>query len=178
MEAILTIIKQNRMVSQDPRATSIFEKDVLDTYAHLVERVRLSKASEQEGVEQIQLVPENPETKISFTIPDGPPPDHLELEGPGFENVTVEEVRKVLQMRWDVFQGFKPELQEALKSQELDRVNKVLGDMKVDEAEDVVKMLDLAGILNFSGGIRDETGKGDAGDEADDEEDEDDGVDE
>lgn len=90
----------------------------------------------------------------------------------------MEEVRKVLQMRWDVFQGFKPELQEALKSQELDRVNKVLGDMKVDEAEDVVKMLDLAGILNFSGGIRDETGKGDAGDEADDEEDEDDGVDE
>ena len=75
-----------------------------------------------------------------------------------------------------MFQGFKPELQEALKSQELDKVNKVLGDMKVDEAEDVVKMLDMAGILNFSGGIRDETGKGDDADDED--EDEDDGVDE
>ena len=168
------------MIARDPRATSIFEKDVLDTYGHLVERVRLSKASSesQAGAEQIQLVPENPDTKISFTVPEGPPPEHLELEGPGFENVTVEQVRKVLQMRWDVFQGFKPELQEALKSQELDKVNKVLGDMKVDEAEDVVKMLDMAGILNFSGGIRDETGKGDDGDDEDEDEDEDGGVDE
>lgn len=85
----------------------------------------------------------------------------------------MEEVRKVLQMRWDVFQGFDPVFQEALKSQDLDKVNKVLGNMKVGEAEDLVKMLDMAGILNFSGGgIRDETGNADDEEEEDEEEEE------
>ena len=43
----------------------------------------------------------------------------------------------------------------------------------VEEAEEVVRLLDVAGILNFSeGGIRDETGKGeDADDEGDDDDD-------
>ena len=154
------------MIDHDPRATAVFEKDVADTYAHLKERVRISKAeaTAAEGQEQIQLVPEDPSQKISFNIPDGPPPEHLQLEGEGLEDVNIEDVRKMLQLRWDVFEGFAPALQEALKTQELDKVNKVLGDMKVDEAEQVVKMLDIAGILNFSeGGIRDETGHEDKG---------------
>ncbi|KAI0771189.1 Cdc37 N terminal kinase binding-domain-containing protein [Trametes elegans] len=156
-----------KMISGDPRATSVFEKDVADTYAHLVQRVQLSKAEETAGGEQIQLVPENPNQSITFNVPDGPPPEHIELEGPGFENVDVEDVKKALQMRWDVFQSFDEPLQKALKSQSLDEVNKVLGSMSVDRAEEVVKMLDLAGILNFSdGGIRDETGQ-DADDEGD-----------
>ncbi|TFK86026.1 hypothetical protein K466DRAFT_664064 [Polyporus arcularius HHB13444] len=151
-----------KMIAGDPRATGVFEKDVQDTYAHLVERVRISKAEESAaGGEQIQLVPENPETSITFNVPDGPPPENLELEGPGFEDVSIEDVRKALQMRWDVFQSFDEPLQKALKSQSLEEVNKVLGAMKVDQAEEVVKLLDVAGILNFSeGGIRDETGRG------------------
>ncbi|KAH8104810.1 Cdc37 N terminal kinase binding-domain-containing protein [Cristinia sonorae] len=151
-----------KMISGDQRATVIFEKDVQDTYNHLVERVRISKAEEKaQPAEQIQLVPENPETKITFNVPDGPPPEKLELEGPGFEDVSMDDVRKALQMRWDVFSAFDPKLQEALKSDSLDEVNKVLGNMRVEDAEEVVKLLDMAGILNFSeGGIRDETGKG------------------
>ncbi|KAI0769900.1 Cdc37 N terminal kinase binding-domain-containing protein [Fomes fomentarius] len=167
-----------KMISGDQRATGVFEKDVHDTYAHLVERVRVSKAEEQAaGGEQIQLVPENPETSISFNVPEGPPPEHLELEGAGFENVTVEEVRKALQMRWDVFTNFEPRLQEALKSQSLDEVNKVLGSKKVEEAEEIVRLLDVAGILNFSeGGIRDETGRAADADDEDDGEDGEDGA--
>ncbi|RPD62743.1 hypothetical protein L226DRAFT_482105 [Lentinus tigrinus ALCF2SS1-7] len=159
-----------KMISGDPRATGVFEKDVQDTYAHLVERVRISKAEESAaGGEQIQLVAENPETSITFNVPDGPPPEKLELEGPGFENVSIEDVRKALQMRWDVFQSFDEPLQQALKNQSLEEVNKVLGAMKVEQAEEVVKLLDVAGILNFSeGGIRDETGRdADADDEGD-----------
>ncbi|PCH39987.1 hypothetical protein WOLCODRAFT_136594 [Wolfiporia cocos MD-104 SS10] len=154
----------HKMVVKDPRATGVFEKDVADTYAHLVERVRISKQEEAAaaaGAEQIQLVPENPNQSISFNVPDGPPPEHLTVEGEGLENVNIEDVRKMLQLRWDVFQGFPGALQEALKSQNLDNVNKVLGSIKVDEAEEIVRLLDVAGILNFSeGGIRDETGKG------------------
>ena len=157
------------MISSDPRATAVFEKDVQDTYAHLVERVRVSKAEEAAaGGEQIQLVPENPDTQIGFNVPDGPPPEQLQLEGPGFENVSVEDVRKALQMQWDVFSGFDERLQKALRSQSLDEVNKVLGSMKVEEAEEVVRLLDVSGILNFSeSGIRDETGRGGAEEGAD-----------
>ncbi|PSS37517.1 hypothetical protein PHLCEN_2v631 [Hermanssonia centrifuga] len=160
------------MISGEPRACMVFEKDVEGTYTHLVERVRISKAEEAEAgeTEQIQLVPENPSQNITFNAPDGPPPEHLTVEGPGFEDVNIEDVRKALQMRWDVFQAFKPEMQDALKSQSLDKVNKVLGSMKVEDAEEVVRLLDMAGILNFSEhGVRDETGQ-DGGEE--DEEDE------
>ena len=162
------------MIANDARATSVFEKDVQDTYAHLVERVRISKAEQAAAGEQIQLMPENPDVSVSFNVPEGPPPEELELEGPGFENVTVEEVRKALQMRWDVFCGFAPALQDALRSQSLDEVNKVLGAMHVAEAEEVVRLLDVAGILSFSAeGIRDETGRAEreADADADDEDD-------
>ena len=77
-------------------------------------------------------------------MPEGPPPEHLELEGPGTEDLDIEDVRKALQMRWDVFQSFDEPLQNALKSQSLDEVNKVLGSMSVERAEDVVKLLDVA----------------------------------
>ena len=81
------------------------------------------------------------------------------MEGPGTENLDIEEVRKALQLRWDVFCGFPETLQEALKGGTLEAVNKVLGEMTVEEAEGVVQQLDMVGILNFAeGGIRDETG--------------------
>ena len=169
------LICRNRMIAGDPRATAVFEKDVQDTYAHLVERVRISnaEAAAAGSGEQIQLVPENPDSTIGFNVPDGPPPENLELEGPGFEGVSVEDVRRALQMRWDVFSGFDADMQAALKSGALEEVNKVLGRMRVEQAEEVVKLLDVAGILSFSSsGIRDDTGR-DEGDEADDEEDED-----
>ncbi|KZT09369.1 uncharacterized protein LAESUDRAFT_696140 [Laetiporus sulphureus 93-53] len=165
-----------KMVDRDPRATAVFEKDVADTYAHLVERVRISKAEQAAfgpGTEQIQLVPEDPSHTISFNVPDGPPPEHLTVEGEGLENINIEDVRRMLQLRWDVFQGFPVPLQKALKKNSLDEVNKVLGGMKVNEAEEVVKLLDVAGILNFSeGGVRDETGKAKQMDGEDDEEEE------
>ena len=162
------------MMSGDPRASAVFEKDVEDTYAHLCERVRISKAETEAaaGQEQIQLVPENPSQTISFNVPEGPPPERIEL-GEGLEGVNPEDVRRALQMRWDVFQGFAPAMQEALRSQSLDKVNKVLGDMKVEDAEQLVQMLDMAGILNFSEHtIRDETGNGQAQDDEEEEEEE------
>lgn len=167
-----------KMISGDQRATSVFEKDVLDTYAHLVERVRVVKAEEEAakegaGEEQIQLVPEDPSQTISFNVPDGPPPEKLVLEGPGTEDLDVEEARKALQMRWDVYSAFSEELKKALVSGKLEEVNRVLGRMKVVDAEEVVRLLDLAGILNFGEhGVRDETGKGkgrEDGEEADEE---------
>ena len=169
------------MMSGDPRASMVFEQDVENTYAHLCERVRISKAEEEAlaGQEQIQLVPENPSQTISFNVPDGPPPEKIELQGDGLEGVDPEDVKQALQMRWDVFQGFSTDMREALASQSLDSVNKVLGKMKVGDAEEIVKMLDLTGILNFAEhGVRDDTGQTqetgeEEYDEEDDEEDDD-----
>jgi len=148
-----------KMINGDKRALKVFVDDVESTYQHLVNRVKITQQEQNEAREQIQLVPENPSQTISFNVPDGPPPDELVLEGPGTEDLDIEEVRKALQFRWNVFQGFSPEMQEALKSGGLDGVNKVLGDMDVAEAEALVNSLDVAGILNFAeGGIRDQTG--------------------
>jgi len=150
-----------KMISGDKRAHAVFVDDVEKTYAHLVKRVKINKeerAQEDAGREQIQLVAENPDVTISFNVPDGPPPENLVLEGEGVEDLDIEEVRKALQFRWDVFQAFPKDLQDALASNELVAVNKVLGRMEVPEAEAVVGSLDRAGILNFAeGGIRDTT---------------------
>ncbi|KAJ2929331.1 hypothetical protein H1R20_g7757, partial [Candolleomyces eurysporus] len=152
-----------KMISGDARAKTVFEEDYKQTYQHLKKRVKLSKeeaAKEAEGREQIQLVAEDPSITISFNVPDGPPPEDLRLEGPGTEELDVEEVRKALQYRWEVFQQLSKPMQDALKTNVLEEVNKVLGAMDVAEAEAVVGALDSGGILNFAeGGIRDETGK-------------------
>lgn len=149
----------NRMVGGDKRALKVFVDDFENTYQHIANRVKISKEEQNQAREQIQLVPENPSQTISFNVPDGPPPENLVLEGPGTEGMDIEEVRRALQFRWDVFESFSPEMKEALKSGGLEGVNKVLGEMEVPEAEALVNSLDLAGILNFAeGGIRDETG--------------------
>jgi len=148
------------MTSGDQRAITLFVKDVEDTYSHLKTRAKVAAAenSSEEHKEQIQLVPENPSATISFNVPDGPPPEDLRLEGPGTEDLNIEEVRQALQMRWDVFDGFPEDLKAALKVGTLEEVNKVLGSMEVSIAEDVVTKLDVAGIMSFvSGGVRDET---------------------
>ncbi|TFK40864.1 hsp90-like protein [Crucibulum laeve] len=152
-----------KMMSGDKRAEKVFVDDFNNTYNHLVSRVRISQeeAEASGGKEQIQLVPENPNQQITFNVPDGPPPEELKLEGPGTEDMDIEEVRKALQLRWDIYESFPKELQEALKIGELEAVNKVLGDLDVPVAEEVVEKLDTAGILSFAeGGIRDETGTG------------------
>jgi cell division cycle protein 37 len=166
------------MVAGGQSAQAIFRKDVEDTYQHIVKRVEIAKKEEAEAIsggEQIQLVAENPNTVISFNVPDGPPPENLVLEGPGTEDMNIEDVRNALQMRWDLFCGLSENLQEALKTNELAAVNKALGNMPVSEAENAVKALDMGGILNFAdGGIRDETGRTDDADEDDEDEDDED----
>lgn len=162
------------MVSAEPRAQVVFLKDVEDTYAHLAARVVATQAEDAEeahGREQIQLMQEDPSQPITFNVPDGPPPEHLKLEGPGTEGLNIEQVRRALQMRWDVFQSFDDTLKKALKKGTLDAVNKVLGKMEVADAEETVKMLEMAGILSFADGgkVRDMTLPGGEGGADDDE---------
>ncbi|EST08278.1 Cdc37, Hsp90 binding [Kalmanozyma brasiliensis GHG001] len=151
-----------RMVgSKDGRASVVYLNDVLATFARIRDRSKaLSEQQSAAGEEQIQLVAEDENTVIGFDIPDGPPPDVIELEGEAKETLDPQQVKEWLQKRWDIFQGFPQDFRDALQTKELAKVNEVLGKMKVDQAEEVVGLLDQAGILNFSSAeARDETGK-------------------
>ncbi|KAJ7147051.1 Cdc37 N terminal kinase binding-domain-containing protein [Mycena crocata] len=149
-----------KMIAGDKRAEAVFMDDVEKTYAHLAGRVQRSQEeAKQGGRETIMLASEN-EGDITFNVPSGPPPEELVL-GEGMEDMDIEEVRKALQLRWDIFQGLPDSLQQALQTEELAAVNKVLGDMEVSEAEEILQRLDFAGIIPFSeSGVRDETPAG------------------
>ncbi|GAA6034003.1 hypothetical protein JCM8097_000644 [Rhodosporidiobolus ruineniae] len=158
-----------RMTNQNPAALKVFLEDVAKTSQRVIERAKVvaaeraskkSSAGSDEGVEQIQLVASDPSTVISFEVPDGPPPEKLEITGEGSEELDPELVREFLQRRWDIFEAFPKGLQKALREKSLERVNKVLGKMAVDEAEEVVEKLQEAGILSFeTPGVIDQTGR-------------------
>lgn len=153
------------MTQTQGQAAIVFFNDVLSTYTRIADRSKVLQSESNDGNadgggEQIQLVAEDPNTIISFEVPDGPPPEHIELEGEIADSMDVEKVREILQSRWDIYQSFSDDFKKALQTKSLDEVNKVLGKMSVEEAEQIVGQLDAAGILNFeSREIRDETGK-------------------
>lgn len=146
-----------RMASGEPRAEKVFRDDFEGTYAKMVERCEVIMKEEEEdreagGGEQIQLVAQGDGAQIKFSVPDGPPPDDLRVEGPGTEKLDIEEVRRYLTTQWEVFEGFSDDLKAALKTGQLEEVNKVLGKMSIADAENAVGLLDKTGILNISGG--------------------------
>ncbi|EJT51074.1 hsp90 co-chaperone Cdc37 [Trichosporon asahii var. asahii CBS 2479] len=148
-----------RMIQKNPKSLKMFADDFNRTYSH-VER-RSKELAEEEGPaerEQIQLVAEDPNMKIGFNIPDGPPPAELRIEGEGAEELDMEQVRAFLQHKWELFESFPPAFKDALKTESLDEVNKQLGKMSVADAEDVVEKLQEGGMLSFSeSGVRDMT---------------------
>jgi cell division cycle protein 37 len=112
-----------RISTPGHQAQGVFGKDVQDTYTRIRMRAREINAQRnaeggEAGVEQIQLQAVEPGTVINITIP-----------GPEEEEARA------------IFESFKPEMKKALESGKLDEVNKVLGKMKVDEAEDLVAKL-------------------------------------
>jgi cell division cycle protein 37 len=119
-----------RITTQGHQAQKVFFDDVQSTFQRIRVRAKeIGKQRAQEeadgsgGVEQIQLHAVDPGTKINIQIP----PEHSE------DPVEVE-ARKL-------YNAFPPGLQRALESGSLDEVNKVLGKMSVEEAEEIVGQL-------------------------------------
>ncbi|KAH9048894.1 Cdc37 N terminal kinase binding-domain-containing protein [Lactarius hengduanensis] len=134
----------NGMAAGGENVRASFRKDVEDAYGYIVKHAEIAnQEAVARGKELIQLIAGDPGTGVSFNVPDGPPPEHLVLEGPGIAGMDDEEA---LQIRWDIFCGLPEDLQGALKANDLAAVNKVLKNMP--------------GILIFSEeGIRDDTGR-------------------
>lgn len=137
-----------RITTPGHQAQGIFFQDVQDTYLKIKNRVREILAQRAAGggdgetaggVEQIQLHAVEPGTVIGIRIPEKDSEDEDERKGR------------------EIFEGFKPEMQAALETGKLDEVNKVLGGMSVEEAEDLVGKLGEAGILSLEEQIIDAT---------------------
>lgn len=153
----------HRMIQKNPKSITMFNEDFQRTYNRIATRTQEILAEEAAAGpsgerEQIQLVATDPNMTIAFNIPDGPPPEDLRLEGEGAEELDVEQVRAWLQRKWEIFEGFPPQFQDALRTENLHKVNKVLGNMTVSEAEKIVELLQEGGMLSFSEkGVRDMT---------------------
>jgi len=132
-----------RITTKDHNARKVFHDDVNATYARLrdraveMEREKAEEGAESGDVEQIQLHAVNPGQKIMINIPDASNPDEADA-------------RKV-------FETFPPGLQRALETGELDEVNKVLGRMGIEEAEEVVEKMGGSGMLSMEEGVIDAT---------------------
>jgi cell division cycle protein 37 len=116
-----------RITTKGHQAQDVFYKDVQETYMRIRNRSReiiaeRAKEAEQGGVEQIQLHAVEPGTVIQISIP---PADS--------EDPHVQQARQI-------FEGFKPEMKQALETGDLDKVNEVLGKMNIEEAEELVNL--------------------------------------
>lgn len=90
-------------------------------------------------MEQIQLHPVDPSQTINIVVPSA-----------SSDDPTEQAARKI-------FESFPPGLQRALESGKLDDVNKVLGKMSVEEAEEIVSQLGEGGMLSVEDKIIDAT---------------------
>lgn len=118
-----------RITTKGHQAQDVFYKDVQDTYYRIKNRAaeinaqREAEGGSGEGVEQIQLHAVEPGTEIKIRIPSEKGEDEAEKKGR------------------EIFEGFTPEMQKALESGSLDKVNEVLGKLKVEDAEEIVALL-------------------------------------
>ncbi|KAG0647683.1 Hsp90 chaperone kinase-targeting subunit [Hyphodiscus hymeniophilus] len=135
-----------RITTQGHQAQKVFFDDVNSTYQRIRSRTReIEKQRAQEdadgsgGVEQIQLHAVDPGTTINIKIPPATSQDPEETKAR------------------ELFDAFPPGLQRALESGSLDEVNKVLGKMSVEQAEEVVGQLSEGGMLSLEEQIIDAT---------------------
>ncbi|WVQ76708.1 hypothetical protein IAR50_006382 [Cryptococcus sp. DSM 104548] len=154
-----------KMITRNPQSLKMFQEDFIRTYGRIQIRTKEILAEEAKNPssssaerETIQLVATDPSMEITFNLPDGPPPAELSLEGEGAEELDIEDVRAWLQRKWDIFEGFPEDFRKALQTENLEKVNKVLGDMSLNQAEEIVGLLQEGGMLSFSEkGVRDMT---------------------
>ncbi|KAH8595008.1 hypothetical protein B0O99DRAFT_624140, partial [Bisporella sp. PMI_857] len=135
-----------RITTQGHQAQKVFFDDVQSTYKRIEVRSKeiIKQRAQEEadgtgGVEQIQLHAVDPGTAINIQVPPA------KSEDP--------DIAKARQL----FDAFPPGLQRALESGSLDEVNKVLGKMSVEQAEEVVSQLSEGGMLSLEEQIIDAT---------------------
>lgn len=126
----------SRVQEKNHPAVEALRKDAEFTSNHIITRCEVIKSEqsaegEEEGVEQIQLHAVDPETEILVHVP--------EQDSPG----------------WAIYQQFGQDMKKAIETKKLDEINKVLANMSVEEAEELVQKFDECGVLSVEPKIYD-----------------------
>lgn len=139
----------HRIKDKSHKATQVFNQELESTYSRIKLRAEEARAEDEaaanaasdsnEPVEQIQLHAVDPGTKIAINVPAANSSDAEGVEARA------------------IFESFSPALQKALEKGKLEAINKVLGNMKVEEAEVVVDLLSRGGMLAIEEEILDAT---------------------
>ncbi|CAG8458742.1 2374_t:CDS:2 [Paraglomus occultum] len=130
-----------RRITTMEGARDVFEKDVNDTYEHICKRCEVieKEKGNQPQVEQIQIEMTGPGNMLSVHVPDKNSDDPAEIS------------------RFETFMTLPENLREALKTGELEKINKVLGSMSVPEAEKILEICNQCEVLRVEPGIIDTT---------------------
>ncbi|ODQ65109.1 hypothetical protein NADFUDRAFT_83186 [Nadsonia fulvescens var. elongata DSM 6958] len=129
----------NRIMAPNHPALQAFMKDVDFTVNHIENRCKILAQESNEdgedvdGVEQIQLHAVDPNTEIVINVPAA----NSEEEA--------------------FFHTFSSDMQTAIMSKDLTQINKVLGELSVEEAEDYIAKFNEIGVLSVEEKILDAT---------------------
>ncbi|SCV00759.1 LAME_0G11826g1_1 [Lachancea meyersii CBS 8951] len=120
------------------------KKSFLDSvkakFEHVKKRVKVMEEEEtEEGVETIQLKSLNDSTELQVNLPD-------------FGSNDPEEVKRI-----QAFKKLPSKMQNAVKSQSLDKINEVFAEMPVEEAEAILDIFNEGGVIGINALLEDES---------------------
>ncbi|GME93508.1 unnamed protein product [[Candida] boidinii] len=132
-----------KLLDPNHPAAQAFKQDFEKTYKHIVSRCEHIKSEqaangtgeddgEYEGVEQIQLRSMDPNSEIVINLPD--------------ENSE----------EYKFFKEIPTNMQNAIKTQSLDEINKVFATMPVEEAEHILELFDKCGVIQIQAVLENE----------------------
>ncbi|CAO3587700.1 unnamed protein product [Absidia cylindrospora] len=136
-----------RMQGSNEQARRMFADDVTKTYQRIEQRCAeiIQEQQESAPVETIQLQPLSDGSELTVRIPKE---DDPELKA-------SEQGAKIL----EVYYSLPPNFRTALETGDLDKINKVLEKMKVEDAEFVVEVCSNYGFLDVGSEVVDGTGQ-------------------
>ncbi|KAG2172298.1 hypothetical protein INT43_004840 [Umbelopsis isabellina] len=120
----------------NPQPRKLFEEDVNKTYNRIKTRCAEIRAEKEQQVETIQLQQMQEGSKLTVRVP----------------NTENEDEKQAA----EIYNSLPPKFRTALETGELDEINKVLADMKVEDAELVVKVASDYGFLDVEGEVLEE----------------------
>ncbi|CAM0140474.1 hsp90 co-chaperone Cdc37 [Umbelopsis sp. WA50703] len=120
----------------NPQPRRLFEDDVNKTYSRIKTRCAEIRAEKEQQVETIQLQQMQEGSKLTVRVPSS-------------QN---EEEKQAA----EIYNSLPPKFRVALETGELEEINKVLAEMKVEDAELVVKVASDYGFLDVEGEVLEE----------------------
>lgn len=128
--------------NQNIRGKESFLQSVKAKYDHVLKRCQIIKEEEEQQQQNGEQSLENSEGVETIQLKSLDDSTELEVTLPNFNSTDPTEIAKC-----KAFNELPVPMQNALKTQNLDEVNKVFATMSVDEAEKILELFDKAEII-------------------------------